>query len=76
MSQRIIFQPEGAPVAVLIPADCGLTIVEIGEKDVPSGLPFWIVEADDLPEDRTYRAAWELDPSAMGEPQGYGASKV
>ena len=57
---RIIYPtPEGG-VAILIPApDCGLTIEEIAAKDVPSGIPYRIVEADTIPEDRTFRNAWE-----------------
>jgi hypothetical protein len=58
---RIIYPtPEGG-VAVIIPApDCGLTIEEIAAKDVPSGAPFRIVEASDIPADRTFRNAWEF----------------
>ena len=58
---RIIYPtPEGG-VAIIIPApDCGLTIEEIAAKDVPAGVPFRIVEADTIPEDRTFRAAWEF----------------
>ena len=57
---RIIYPtPEGG-VAIIVPApDCGLTIEEIAAKDVPSGVPFRIVEATDIPEDRTFRNAWE-----------------
>ena len=57
---RIIYPtPEGG-VAIIIPApDCGLTIEEIAAKDVPAGVPFRIVEATDIPEDRTFRNAWE-----------------
>jgi len=57
---RIIYPtPEGG-VAIIIPApDCGLTIEEIAAKDVPAGVPFRIVEADTIPSDRTFRAAWE-----------------
>lgn len=57
---RIIYPtPEGG-VAIIIPApDCGLTIEEIAAKDVPAGVPFRIVEADDIPSDRTFRNAWE-----------------
>jgi len=57
---RIIYPtPEGG-VAIIIPApDCGLTIEEIAAKDVPAGVPFRIVEADSIPTDRTFRAAWE-----------------
>jgi len=57
---RIIYPtPEGG-VAIIIPApDCGLTIEEIAAKDVPAGVEFRIVEASDIPEDRTFRNAWE-----------------
>ena len=57
---RIIYPtPEGG-VAIIIPSpDCGLSIEEIAAKDVPAGVPFRIVEADTIPADRTFRAAWE-----------------
>lgn len=57
---RIIYPtPEGG-VAIIVPApDCGLTIDEIAAKDVPAGVPFKIVEADEIPTDRTFRNAWE-----------------
>jgi hypothetical protein len=51
--------PEGG-VAIIIPApDCGLTIEQIAAKDVPAGVPYSIVEASDIPSDRTFRNAWE-----------------
>ena len=75
MSQRIIFQLSEQPVSVLIPADCGLTLDLIGQKDVPSGVPFWIVDADTIPADRTFRDAWELDVASMGEPSGFGGAE-
>ena len=58
--KRIIYAtPEGG-VAVIVPApDCGLTIQEIAAKDVPAGTPFQIIDAADVPSDRTFRNAWE-----------------
>jgi hypothetical protein len=58
---RILYPtPEGG-VAIIIPAaECGLTIEEIAAKDVPAGVPFRIVDAADIPEDRTFRNAWEF----------------
>lgn len=58
---RIIYPtPEGG-VAIIIPApECGLTIEEIAAKDVPAGVPFRIVDAADIPSDRTFRNAWEF----------------
>lgn len=75
MDKRILFQPAGAPAAVLIPCDCGLTLQQIGEKDVPSGLPFWIVDADQVPVDRGFREAWELDVAALGPADGVGGGQ-
>ena len=55
--QRIIYMEDGE-VAVVIPADCGLTIAEIAAKDVPSGVPYAIVVAADVPDDYPDRLAW------------------
>ena len=62
MNQRIVYAtPEGG-VAVLVPApDCGLTIEEIAAKDVPAGRAYQIVDAADIPADRTFRNAWTLE---------------
>ena len=59
MNQRIIYPTEDGGVAVIIPADCGLTIVQIAAKDVPQGKPYKIVDVTDIPTDRTFRNAWE-----------------
>ena len=60
MNQRIIYQTDDCGVAVIIPApECGLTIEEIAAKDVPAGKQFKIVDVSDIPEDRTFRNAWE-----------------
>jgi hypothetical protein len=32
----------------------------IAAKDVPAGKPFQIVDVSDIPEDRTFRDAWEF----------------
>jgi hypothetical protein len=59
MNQRIIYPTDDGGVAIIIPADCGLTIEEIATKDVPEGKPFKIVDVADIPTDRTFRDAWE-----------------
>ena len=61
MNQRIIYPTDEGGVAVIVPAaECGLTIEEIAAKDVPAGKPFKIVDVSDIPEDRTFRSAWEF----------------
>lgn len=60
MNQRVIYPTPDGGVAILIPiADCGLTLEEIIAKDVPPGVPYKIVDAADIPADRTFRNAWE-----------------
>jgi len=60
--KRIIYAtPEGG-VAVIIPSpNCGMTIEQIAAKDVPAGIPYHIVDAADIPSDRTFRNAWEIE---------------
>lgn len=60
MNQRIIYPTDEGGVAIIIPADCGLTLEEIAAKDVPAGKPYKIVDVSDVPSDRTFRNAWEF----------------
>ena len=74
MSQVIIYQPEGAPVAVIRPTEDALAlygIEAIALKDVPAGMPFKIIDAADVPTDRTHRAGWTVDPADLTD--GVGA---
>jgi len=59
MTQRIIYPTDDGGVAIIIPADCGLTIEELAAKDVPAGKPFKIIDVAEIPTDRTFRNAWE-----------------
>lgn len=73
MSKRVIYRKEDGGVAVLIPTQEALsfaTVEQIAEKDVPFEAPYKIVDAADIPADRTYRDAWEWDDSMA--PDGFG----
>ena len=61
--KTIIYQTNEGGVAIIVPADCGLTIEEIAAKDVPAGRPYSIVDVADIPTDRTWRNAWEYSPN-------------
>lgn len=71
---RIIYNQDNGVVAVIIPTPEALEqygIEAIALKDVPAGKPFKIVDAADVPSDRTFRAAWEVDPATLTD--GVGA---
>ena len=62
MTQRIIYQNNDGGVSIIIPTPEALqtlTIDDIAKKDVPAGVAYKIVDATDIPEDRTFRNAWE-----------------
>lgn len=64
---KIIF-PNAFGVAVIHPTG-ELPVEEVARKDVPAGVPFMLVDDGALPQDRTFRGAWEAD---FSEPDGYG----
>ena len=62
MNKRIIYKTEDGGVAVIVPTEEWLeahTIQQLAAKDVPPGAEFKIVDISDIPEDRTFRDAWE-----------------
>ena len=70
---RIIYKTDEGGTAVIIPSDNALqshTIQEIAEKDVPAGKPYKIVSVDDIPSDRTFRNAWEVDEAELTDGTG------
>lgn len=74
MSQRIIYQTDDGGVAIIVPSPEALaqhSITAIAQKDVPAGKPYKIVSINDVPSDRTFRSAWEVDPAALTD--GVGA---
>ena len=71
MSQRIIYQNESGGVAIITPCDCGLTIEQIAAKDVPTGKPYKIVDASEIPTDRQWRNEWTVDEADLTD--GVGA---
>ena len=71
MNKRIIYKNADGTIAIIIPADCGLTIEQIAQKDVPTGLNYKIVDVSEISSDRTFRNAWTIDDSELTD--GVGA---
>jgi hypothetical protein len=58
-NKRIIYPNDQGGVSIVVPApDCELSLEQIAGKDVPAGKPYQIVDASEIPDDRTYRNAW------------------
>ena len=73
MTQRIIYKTDDGGVAVIVPTPKVLqtrTIEEVAQKDVPSGKAYKIVDVADIPSDRTFRNAWEVDEATLTDGTG------
>ena len=60
--KRIIFETQDGGVGIIIPTQEYLethTIGELASKYVPVNTPYKIVDASEIPSDRTFRNAWE-----------------
>ena len=70
MNQRIIYPTDEGGIAIIVPApECPLSLEEICVKDVPTGVPYRIIDSSELPADGEFRNAWEAD---FTNPDGYG----
>jgi hypothetical protein len=55
-----IIYPTESGVAIITPTG-ELSIEDVADKDVPAGVPYRIVNDDEVPSDRTFRNAWKED---------------
>ena len=70
---KIIYKNESGGVSIIIPTVEALeymTIDEIAKKDVPTGLPYKIVDDSEVPTDRTFRDAWTVDEAILTDGVG------
>jgi len=68
MNTRIIYKTDSG-IAVIVPTG-ELSVEETAKKDVPTGLPYKIVDVSEIPASRDFRNAWDIDESELTD--GYG----
>ena len=71
MDKRIIYKNTDGSIGIIVPTNCNLTVEQIAQKDVPTGLSYKIVNVSDISSDRTFRNAWTIDNSELTD--GVGA---
>jgi hypothetical protein len=74
MNQVIIYKQDNGVLAVIHPTVEALElygIEAIAAKDVPAGKPYKIVDASEIPTDRSQRNAWTVDDADLTD--GVGA---
>jgi len=63
MNKRIIYPNDAGGISIIIPAES----VEAAMKDIPADKPYKIIDAADVPADRTFRNAWTADFTEVTE---------
>ena len=58
-NKRVIYSSDDGGVCVIVPAP-GATLEQI-LKAVPAGKEYKVVDVADVPSDRTFRNAWEMN---------------
>ncbi len=74
MNQVVIYKQDNGVVAIIRPTEEALNlygIEAIALKDVPAGKPYKIVDASEIPADRSQRNAWTADEADLTD--GVGA---
>lgn len=73
MDKRIIYKlPNDDSLYIVVPSgDCNLSIEQLAQNEVPSGVAYKIVDVSDFPTDTTFAAAWDADFSS---PDGIGGA--
>jgi hypothetical protein len=75
---RIIYNQDNGVVAVIIPSPEALEqhgIQAIAQKDVPSGKRYKLVDAADIPSDRSERDSWTVDEADLTDGVGGESSE-
>lgn len=73
MTQVIVFRQDNGVAAVIYPAPDALAVLGItgiAEKDVPTGKPYAIIDAADLPADRSNREDWTVEEADLTDGVG------
>ena len=70
MDKRIIYKNTDGSIGIIIPTNCGLTVEQIAQKDVPTGLSYKIVNVSEVPSDREFRNAWTIDDAELTDGVG------
>ena len=74
MNPAIIYKQDNGVAAIIRPTEEALAVYgieAIAAKDVPAGKPYRIIDASEIPADRSQRNAWTVDDAALTD--GVGA---
>tara|TARA_S200002703_G_C3698384_1_gene214492 strand:- start:87 stop:311 length:225 start_codon:yes stop_codon:yes gene_type:complete len=73
MDKKIIYKQENGMIAIITPSSSALELMsidDIAQKDVPTGLNYKIINTSDLPTDLDFIDAWTIDDAELTDGVG------
>lgn len=70
MTQIIIYKQDNGVAAIIRPTAEALAVYgieAIAKKDVPTGKPYKIADASEVPTDRSQRFSWTVDDAELND---------
>jgi len=68
MTKVIVYKNDEGGISIVHPApNAKLTIEQVAAKSIPAGKSYAIMEKSDVPSDRTFRNAWDIDDELLTE---------
>ena len=61
----VVVHPTPEYVALCLADEENHSLMKLAEQVIPKGVPFVIMDADAVPEDRYFRNAWDLDDTEI-----------
>jgi hypothetical protein len=58
---RIIYPNNNDSISIVIPVEDTVDLHKIAKANTPAGIPYKIINVNELPTDRTFRSAWTYD---------------
>ena len=72
---RILYEDPSTGMVNIVHPSGESPLEYIVKHAIPKDYPYWVVEDTDIPEDRSFRDAWELDTDSLGKHNGLGGAE-
>jgi hypothetical protein len=75
-SIRLLYEDPTTGMLCIVHPTGETSLEYIIENAIPKDSLYWQIDESDIPEDRSFRDAWELDTEALGKPDGVGGAQL
>ena len=71
---RLLYEDPSTGMLNIVHPSGETSLEYVVQNAVPKDFPYWVVDGTTIPQDYSFRDAWELDRDSLGEPDGTGGA--